>query len=321
MQIFAWTSFIPRVVCCYHALVRRSLHLSACDIASLSVPGRETFQKRTELNAKVIALLAPHVSTGVGGLSKSKIYPWLGLPQVGAHESNVCLHGWACLRWERMKAVCFMTGWSVSSQMCQWIAPFCVLPELHAVRRFGPTSWVQRIVCATYSHTCSARTSTETAETARTSRQPRQPVLTLSLDMSNQRYCCDEQCPHLALQRQKEIGEIDEALAQLRDNLVQEQRAATELEFLVYKKLLTPVQGGIILKEAFPIHNDCITFANIVFFIESQQGWDRLSSLATESMQAFCDLVRNSDSALPNAALQVPSHGAVDLRCVAFRVC
>merc|ERR1719383_605986 len=39
---------------------------------------REIYNRRTELNAKVIALLAPHVSAGAG--SHAKAFPWYGQP-------------------------------------------------------------------------------------------------------------------------------------------------------------------------------------------------------------------------------------------------
>jgi len=133
---------------------------------------REIYNRRTELNAKVIALLAPHVSAGAG--SHAKAFPWYGQPM-----------------------------------------------------------------------------------------------------------------------RDQENGEIDRALTDLKENLVHEQKTASLLEFVMYKKLLTPMQGARVFKEGYPFHNDCLTFCNVVYFIEKEAGWGReLEVMGSDAVKSFCRLMR-----------------------------
>eukprot|EP00891_Asterochloris_glomerata_P000767 jgi/Astpho2/767/fgenesh1_pg.00016_%23_19_t len=56
-------------------------------------------------------------------------------------------------------------------------------------------------------------------------------------------------------------------LRALEENLRQEQRATCEQEFVTFKHLLTPIQGGLFVTQAFPDHCDCLALVNAVHVV------------------------------------------------------
>jgi hypothetical protein len=58
----------------------------------------------------------------------------------------------------------------------------------------------------------------------------------------------------------------------LRDNLIGEQKALAELDYLVYVKLLDPVQLCRCILTAFPQHCDVISLLNAVHSLSAASG-------------------------------------------------
>ncbi|KAK9810237.1 hypothetical protein WJX72_007075 [[Myrmecia] bisecta] len=61
-----------------------------------------------------------------------------------------------------------------------------------------------------------------------------------------------------------ERKELTQVLEALEENLKAEQRAVCEQEYITFKHLLTPFQGGLFVVKAFPDHCDCLALVNAV---------------------------------------------------------
>eukprot|EP01025_Chloroclados_australasicus_P048372 TRINITY_DN5480_c0_g1_i10.p1 TRINITY_DN5480_c0_g1~~TRINITY_DN5480_c0_g1_i10.p1 ORF type:complete len:567 (-),score=61.17 TRINITY_DN5480_c0_g1_i10:1878-3578(-) len=62
--------------------------------------------------------------------------------------------------------------------------------------------------------------------------------------------------------RVKHNSRMNQILEQLRENLRAEQRAASELDYIVFQKLFTPIQGAWFVLECYPEHCDCLDLLN-----------------------------------------------------------
>eukprot|EP01024_Parvocaulis_polyphysoides_P010814 TRINITY_DN1379_c1_g2_i3.p1 TRINITY_DN1379_c1_g2~~TRINITY_DN1379_c1_g2_i3.p1 ORF type:complete len:647 (+),score=75.37 TRINITY_DN1379_c1_g2_i3:256-1941(+) len=62
--------------------------------------------------------------------------------------------------------------------------------------------------------------------------------------------------------RARHNGRMNSVLEQLRENLRAEQRAASELDYIVFHRLLTPIQASWFVLECYPEHCDCLELLN-----------------------------------------------------------
>eukprot|EP01023_Acetabularia_acetabulum_P020733 TRINITY_DN20839_c0_g2_i3.p2 TRINITY_DN20839_c0_g2~~TRINITY_DN20839_c0_g2_i3.p2 ORF type:complete len:318 (+),score=52.16 TRINITY_DN20839_c0_g2_i3:128-1081(+) len=62
--------------------------------------------------------------------------------------------------------------------------------------------------------------------------------------------------------RARHNGKMNSVLEQLRENLRTEQRAASELDYIVFHRLFTPIQASWFVLECYPEHCDCLEFLN-----------------------------------------------------------
>ncbi|CAG9463333.1 unnamed protein product [Pedinophyceae sp. YPF-701] len=74
------------------------------------------------------------------------------------------------------------------------------------------------------------------------------------------------------LDRQKENASVARVLSELKENLKDEQKAASELEFVTFKSLLTPMQGARVIKDAYPFHCDCLALLNTVACVHNREA-------------------------------------------------
>eukprot|EP01025_Chloroclados_australasicus_P063720 TRINITY_DN8441_c1_g2_i1.p1 TRINITY_DN8441_c1_g2~~TRINITY_DN8441_c1_g2_i1.p1 ORF type:complete len:535 (-),score=48.47 TRINITY_DN8441_c1_g2_i1:326-1930(-) len=62
--------------------------------------------------------------------------------------------------------------------------------------------------------------------------------------------------------RAKHNGRLNQVLERLKENLRSEQRAASELDYIVFHRLLTPIQAAWFVLECYPEHCDCLELLN-----------------------------------------------------------
>jgi hypothetical protein len=67
-----------------------------------------------------------------------------------------------------------------------------------------------------------------------------------------------------------ESFELSQLVTRLEDNLRQEQLCSSEIEYVVYKQVLTPAQSARFIIESFPDHCDCLGFMNAVWEMNQQ---------------------------------------------------